>query len=96
MPRPAIPNSPVAEPVIALDHHVAEVDADPEHDAALGRHIGLPLGHALTGVRVIGARASAPPPVIIASVRFSEDCILRAETPYASPLLVRVSPDRRS
>ena len=29
----------IAEDVVALDHHVAEVDADPEIHAALGRHL---------------------------------------------------------
>ena len=38
---------PVAEQVIALDHHVAEIDADAEHDPPVGRHLGLTLGHAL-------------------------------------------------
>ena len=37
---------PVAEQIaVRLDHHVAEVDPDPQHDPALGRHPGLPLGH---------------------------------------------------
>jgi hypothetical protein len=32
--------------VLALDHHVAKVDADPEHDPPLGWDLCLPLGHA--------------------------------------------------
>ena len=35
---------PVAHQVVALDHHVAEIDADPEHDAPVGRRLGLPVG----------------------------------------------------
>ena len=38
---------PVAEQVVALDHHVAEVDADAEHDAPVGRRLGLAVGHRL-------------------------------------------------
>ena len=37
---------PIAEQItVRLDHHVAEVDPDPQHDPALVRHAGLPLGH---------------------------------------------------
>ena len=34
----------VAEQVVAFDHHVAEIDADAEDDAALGRSAGLLRG----------------------------------------------------
>ena len=37
----------VAEQIIPLDHHVAEIDADAEHDPSVGRHLGLTLGYAL-------------------------------------------------
>jgi hypothetical protein len=37
----------IAQQVVALDHHVAEVDPDPEHDPTLGRHLGLLRGDAL-------------------------------------------------
>ena len=37
----------IPEQVIALDHHVAEVDADAEDDPALGGHSTLLLRHAL-------------------------------------------------
>ena len=37
----------VAEQVVALDHHVAEIDADAEDDAALGRDIRLRGGRFL-------------------------------------------------
>ena len=38
---------PVAHEVVALDHHVAEVDADAEHDAPVGRRLGLAVGDRL-------------------------------------------------
>jgi hypothetical protein len=37
---------PVAENVVLLNDHVAEVDADAEPDPLLLRHLGLALGHA--------------------------------------------------
>ncbi len=37
----------VAEQVVALDHHVAEIDADAEHDAPVGRRLGLAVGDRL-------------------------------------------------
>jgi hypothetical protein len=37
---------PVAEQVLALDHHVAEIDADSEDDPSLRRDPGLPDGDA--------------------------------------------------
>ena len=37
----------VAEQVVALDHHVAEIDADAEHDAPVGGRLGLALGDRL-------------------------------------------------
>ena len=37
----------VAQEVVALDHHVAEVDADAEHDPPVGRRLGLAVGHRL-------------------------------------------------
>ena len=47
----------IPEQVIALDHHVTEVDPDAEDDAALGRDATLPIRHSLlhrhgTGHRV--------------------------------------------
>ena len=38
---------PVAIEVVALDDHVAEIDADAQFDAALRGDIGVPLGHRL-------------------------------------------------
>ena len=35
----------VAKNVFAIDHHVAGVDAEPEHEALRLRHGGIPLGH---------------------------------------------------
>ena len=35
----------VAEDVVVLDDHVAEIDADPELDPAGRRHVGVALGH---------------------------------------------------
>jgi hypothetical protein len=37
----------VAVDVVAVDDHVAKIDADAEHDALLFRQLGLPLGDAL-------------------------------------------------
>jgi hypothetical protein len=34
----------IAQHVLVLDHHIAQVDADPEADAAILRHIGLTSG----------------------------------------------------
>ena len=34
----------IAQQVLALDHHVAEIDAHAEHDAPLRRRFGLPCG----------------------------------------------------
>ena len=42
----------VAEEILPLDHDVAQIDPDPEHDASLGRHLGLALvGPLLDGDR---------------------------------------------
>ncbi len=38
---------PVAQQILALDHHIAKIDADPEHDPPLGRNPALPLGDIL-------------------------------------------------
>jgi len=37
----------VAIEVVALDDHVPEIDADAQFDAAVGRDVGVPLGHRL-------------------------------------------------
>ena len=46
----------VAEQIVALDHHVAEIDADAEHDPPVGRRVVLGRGH---GVLERTAQATA-------------------------------------
>ncbi len=37
----------ITEDIIAVNQHVAEVDADPEQHSPILGHIGVPLGHEL-------------------------------------------------
>ena len=46
----------VAIKIVALDDHVAEVDADAQFDVVVRRDAGIPLGHSL--LRIAGGVAS--------------------------------------
>jgi hypothetical protein len=46
----------IAIEIVALDNHIAEIDADAQFDVVVRRDTGIPLGHSL--LRIAGGVAS--------------------------------------